>query len=166
MVLALPVECRAPPLETNTRPPLQLNTVGRPTRTAADQDQHPGSDQLLPDTGSRAGVPPAGRDAGREPGCRRGRWRSREARRLTRRDYVSRPPIGSLCRVRPRRGSPCPAASNTYLIKPSMKRTAGCLTILAAPRAGSWRKSKLAILSVTLHHHPQGQKVHLPRAGY
>ena len=39
-----------------------------------------------------------------------------------------------------------------------MKRTAGCLTILAAPRAGSWRKSKLAILSVTLHHHPKAKR--------
>jgi hypothetical protein len=28
-----------------------------------------------------------------------------------------------------------PPSSNTYLIKPSMKRTAGCLTILAAARA-------------------------------
>ena len=65
MVLALPVECRGPPLETNTRPPLQLNIVGRPTRTAAGQDPHTGSDQLLPDMGSRAGVPRAGRDAGR-----------------------------------------------------------------------------------------------------
>src|SRR6187455_1763876 len=34
------------------------------------------------------------------------------------------------------------------------------------PARRSWRKSKLAILSVTPHHHPQGQKVHLHRAGY
>jgi hypothetical protein len=32
-----------------------------------------------------------------------------------------------------------------------MQRTAGCLTILAAARAASWRKPKLAIMSVTLH---------------
>ena len=65
MVLALPVECRAPPLEINTRPPLQLNIVKRPTRTAASQDQHTDSYQPMPDMGSRAGVPRAGRDAGR-----------------------------------------------------------------------------------------------------
>jgi hypothetical protein len=59
------VERRAPPLETNTRPPLQLNIVKRPTRTVAGQDQHNDSYQLMPDTGNRGGVPRAGRDAGR-----------------------------------------------------------------------------------------------------
>jgi hypothetical protein len=34
------------------------------------------------------------------------------------------------------------------------------------PARRSWRKSKLAILSGMRHHHPQGQKVHLHRAGY
>ena len=57
------VECSAPPLETNTRPPLQLNIVKRPTRTAAGQDQHTDSYQPMPDTGNRAGVPRASLDA-------------------------------------------------------------------------------------------------------
>jgi hypothetical protein len=39
--------------------------IKRPTRTDAGQDQHTDSYQLMPDTGNRAGVPRAGRDAGR-----------------------------------------------------------------------------------------------------
>ena len=109
MVLALPVEGRGPPLETNTRPPLQLKIVKRPTRTAAGQDQHTGSYQLMPDM--VAGL------AYHEPAV-------------------------------------MPAASARMSSWP-----------LAISRSSaidwrSWRKSKLAILSVTLHHHPQGQKVH------
>jgi hypothetical protein len=65
-----------------------------------------------------------------------------------------------------------PYHSGSRTLRWSLARRADVQRPLAAlpswlrPARRGWRKSKLAILSVTLHHHPQGQKVHLHRAGY
>ena len=83
-----------------------------------------------------------------------------------RRDCVSRPPIGSLCRVRPRRSSHAPLHRMHISIKPPIERTAGCHTVLAAARAAKLAQIKAGDFECHASSPSPRPKVHLPRAGY